>query len=252
MKRVKIFSIILIAISGILIFSFLYKPVVQYTETIYRDISYKNIEGENVYLDVFLPVKRLYRKNPVVVFFHGGSWVSGQKEYIVEFATTVDILREQGYAVISAGYRFADDIHKYERTINDCTDAMRWVVKNADKYDFDINKIGTMGFSSGAHLALMAGLAADTFKGEGNFEGIKYKVNYIVAVSPPANFNVEEMTQISKNKTANEYCSEIIEYFIGGKYEDMKEDYYREVLLHTLKTEILNPTFFLSREEAIR
>jgi acetyl esterase/lipase len=42
--------------------------------------------------------------------------------------------------------------------VEDCLCALRWVIRNAKEYGFDVNRIVTTGYSAGAHLALTTGM----------------------------------------------------------------------------------------------
>jgi len=106
-------------------------------------------------LDVHLPVGE--GPHPVVVYFHGGAWLIGDKADTPESQNVLDTLVGKGYAVVSVNYRLASEA-KWPAQIYDCKAAVRWVRANAEQYGFDTEKIVAFGSSAGAHLALMTGL----------------------------------------------------------------------------------------------
>ncbi|MFA8434539.1 MAG: alpha/beta hydrolase [Marinifilaceae bacterium] len=100
-----------------------------------------------------LPV-RLYRpsgeKNlPIVLFFHGGGWVGGNR-------TTHDGLcrnlsRFSDAQVLSVEYRLAPE-HPYPAAVEDALETFEWVRKNAEKLGADAERIGLSGDSAGGNL----------------------------------------------------------------------------------------------------
>lgn len=91
---------------------------------------------------------------PAIILLHGGGWTGGEPEQMERFAPA--ILRA-GWAVINAGYRLApahvwpdqrDDLHALLQDIN----------QRADELGVDPERLAIMGYSAGAHLALVAGV----------------------------------------------------------------------------------------------
>jgi acetyl esterase/lipase len=139
--------------------------------TIAAEKEYRNINGISLKLDVYVPSKRLgeppwvvytENKKPVMLYFHGGGWRSGEKE-----SRALEILPyvEKGWIVVTANYRLLHQTSLPD-IIGDCRTALNWVYKNADKYRMNTNQIFLSGNSAGGHLALMTALVKeDTFYG---------------------------------------------------------------------------------------
>ena len=113
----------------------------------YDDICY-GIDTKWQMLDVYRPNKMEGRKLPVIVSVHGGGWVYGDKQrysfYCMDLAT-------RGFAVVNFTYRLAPE-YKFPSSLEDTCLVFEWVLKNADKYGFDIDNIFAVGDSAGAHL----------------------------------------------------------------------------------------------------
>jgi acetyl esterase/lipase len=70
-------------------------------------------------------------------------------------------LVEKNYAVISIDYTLVSETVHFPLPVQDTKDVVRWVRKNAEKYNFDTNNIGYFGASSGAHLSMLAAYTND-------------------------------------------------------------------------------------------
>ena len=117
------------------------------------NVVYNVASGEELKLDIYRP-REVAAPVPVVMYIHGGGWVAGSKETSVLGA--LDFLR-LGVAVVNVEYRLAK-VAEAPAAVEDCRCALRWVIRNADKYKFDVNRIVVAGGSAGGHLALMTGM----------------------------------------------------------------------------------------------
>lgn len=88
---------------------------------------------------------------PGIVMIHGGAWVAGDKSNDAVHARKV---AAKGYVVMVINYRLAP-AHKYPAQLDDCFDAIRWLVNHADEYHVDGDRIGVWGYSAGGHLAAL-------------------------------------------------------------------------------------------------
>ena len=131
----------------------------QYEETDSGLIPYKTIDGGELSLELLYPTNRMSRKNPTVIVLHGGGWVSGSHEdFFREFEPLITELRENGVTVVGVDYRYALDGLSVRDCIDDCEDALEFLRTHAAQYDIDKNNIGVIGYSAGAHLALMTAI----------------------------------------------------------------------------------------------
>jgi acetyl esterase/lipase len=64
-------------------------------------------------------------------------------------------------------YRLSGEA-KFPAAIEDCKCTIRFLRANGGRYQLDPNRIGIAGDSSGGHLALLAGLAAEKAELEGS------------------------------------------------------------------------------------
>jgi acetyl esterase/lipase len=124
-----------------------------------RDLPYLGADRREK-LDLYLPANRARGVlSPAVVVIHGGGWVRNDKADHREFVTCTT-LANRGYVCVSINY-WMDKATLWPRTVLDCKNAVRWLRKNAAKYQVDANHIGVLGASAGGHLALMVAYTSD-------------------------------------------------------------------------------------------
>ena len=92
----------------------------------------------------------------VLVFFHGGGWTSGYKEWMAFMAPA---LQARGITLVTPGYRLAPG-HLFPAGFDDAADALAWVHAHAGEHGGDARRIFVGGHSSGGHYAAL--LAATT------------------------------------------------------------------------------------------
>ena len=114
-------------------------------------VSYKQIDGQSLTGDLYLPKKAGIK--PAVLVVHGGGWRnrSGDMDGISRR------LAKAGFVVFNVTYRLAPE-NRHPRQVEDVSDALQWLFDNAARFDIDPRRIGGWGYSAGAHLILLAGL----------------------------------------------------------------------------------------------
>jgi acetyl esterase/lipase len=125
-----------------------------------RDITYASVEDKDLKLDVYWHPESS-EPMPLVVWIHGGAWRKGNKET----PRALPIL-EKGYALASIQYRLTTEAI-FPAQIHDCKAAIRWLRKNASRYNIDPNRIGVWGPSAGGHLVALLGTSGDVPELEG-------------------------------------------------------------------------------------
>jgi len=103
------------------------------------------------------------------------------------FAPVASALAERGVAAACIEYRTADQ-DAFPAAIQDVKAAVRWLRRNALQYGIDPEVVGTIGGSSGAHVALLAGLTQGIteFEGHGGNADTSSAVQGVVAMAVPA------------------------------------------------------------------
>lgn len=177
------------------------------------NVVYGHAGGEDLQLDLYVP-KDAAGPFPAVVVLHGGGWAAGSHEVVRPIAAA---LAAQGYVTASVGYRLAPR-HKFPAQIQDAKCAVRWLRANAERCHVESERIGAMGFSAGAHLALLLGLteAADGLEGAGGNLEQSSRVQAVINVSGPTDLVHPEWPNATQLILAD---------FLGGYREQLPGTY---------------------------
>jgi len=125
---------------------------------LHGNVPYNNDTFPKHLLDIYLPANAK-GKLPLVIFIHGGGWLSNDKYADIGYMKkTVAEIVSNGFALASIDYRFSTQA-VFPAQIQDCNRAVSFLYDNADKYGFDKNRFAVMGFSAGGHLASLVGLS---------------------------------------------------------------------------------------------
>jgi acetyl esterase len=102
-------------------------------------------------LDAYFPTTATdaAAKLPVVIWTHGGAWISGGK---ANYATYYKLLAAEGFTVISVGYSLGPE-KTYPTAIHQLNDVYAYVQANADRLHADTSKIVLAGDSAGSQLS---------------------------------------------------------------------------------------------------
>jgi acetyl esterase/lipase len=112
-----------------------------------RDIAYGGEARQR--LDVYAPKARIAGR-PVVVFFYGGSWDSGERG---SYAWVGQALAGQGYVAVVADYRLYPQA-RWPDFLRDGALATRWAKDHAAAYGGEPSRLVVMGHSAGAYNAI--------------------------------------------------------------------------------------------------
>lgn len=103
-------------------------------------------------LDLYLP--RHAERAPIVVFFFGGGWNSGDKSSY-KFVGTA--LASAGLIVVIPNYTLYPKA-KFPRFMQDAAQAVAWTRAHARDWGADPRQLFVVGHSSGAHIAVLLAL----------------------------------------------------------------------------------------------
>ncbi|SFR97039.1 acetyl esterase [Halomicrobium zhouii] len=119
----------------------------------------RTVSGPNGEIPVRLYDSRTDRSgtDPVIVYLHGGGWISGSIETHNRICRT--LTTKTGYPVVSVGYRLAPE-HPFPAGLQDCYAVLNWVSDTATVPGIDPERLVVMGDSAGGNLAAATALVA--------------------------------------------------------------------------------------------
>ena len=120
----------------------------------HADLSYG--PGAAHQLDVYLPATPSLTLRPLVVFWYGGRWTTGDKS---DYRFVGAALAGLGYIVVVPNYRHFPGV-KLAGFMADAAAAAQWAVEHGAEFGADPRRLILMGHSAGAHMAAL--LTLDT------------------------------------------------------------------------------------------
>ena len=115
-------------------------------ESVHRDVVFARPGGRDLTLDLYLPAEP--RPAPLVVWFHGGAWRYGTKEFNFHLRD----LTRHGFAVATVEYRRIQQA-PWPGAVQDAEAGLSWLRLNAGRYGLDPSRVFLTGESAGGHLA---------------------------------------------------------------------------------------------------
>lgn len=139
-----------ISIGGCSAISLLNASIPRSGYQLHRDIAYGDDARQK--LDIYVPDGTSSDgKFPVIVFFYGGSWKSGEKEDYLFFGQS---FASKGYITVIADYHVYPQV-SFPEFLRDSAHAFRFVHENIQSYGGDPNALFLAGHSAGAYNAIM-------------------------------------------------------------------------------------------------
>jgi acetyl esterase/lipase len=166
-----------------------------------RNISYGPHEAHR--LDVYRPSAKdagsAAAPRPVVVFLHGGGWVSGSKN---QYRFVAEALVSRGYVAVLPAYRLHPEA-AFPGFVEDAAQAFAWVQRSAATLGGDPDRIFLMGHSAGAHIGSLltfdehylatVGGNSSWIRGfvglAGPYDFLPLREQYVKAVFAPRNYH---------------------------------------------------------------
>lgn len=160
-----------------------------------RDISYDAFPETK--FDIFIP--RTGSPLPLVLFTHGGGFVSGDKSDIYGRAgmeATIRDLLSRGIAFASVNYRLLqeNETEGVREPLNDLRRCLQFIRYHAPDLKIDKNRIGLYGASAGAGASLWLALS-DDLADPGNSDPVlreSTRVKAVAASGPQATYDIEK------------------------------------------------------------
>jgi acetyl esterase/lipase len=154
-----------------------------------RQIPYCVVDGKELTLNAFLP-ENATTPAPAMVEIHGGWFYGGEAASKPQGIGGFGAFARRGLALFSIQYRLGQQ-GGFPQNIRDCRNAIRFIRKNARRFNIDPDRIDVTGGSAGGHLSLMVAMAPADFDDGGatpGLEGVSARVSGSFSYIPPTDF----------------------------------------------------------------
>lgn len=121
-----------------------------------NDVLIPGGPSEHVHLRIIRP-KGATQKLPVVMYFHGGGWVLGDKE--THDRLVRELANKAGAAIVFVDYTRSPEA-RYPVALEESYHAMQYIVKNDDHYNMDASRLAVVGDSVGGNMAAVMTMMA--------------------------------------------------------------------------------------------
>lgn len=193
-----------------------------------------SVGGHQIPVRIFSPVKgeqRPFAENrlPVLLFFHGGGWVTGNIDSYSR--TCTHMAMETNRLVISVDYRLAPE-YKFPAAPEDCYLVARALFRDSQHFGIDPEQITLIGDSAGGNLAAVVSLMA---RDRGEFlpkrQILIYPATYNdhTATSPYESVIVNGNDYLLTAKRIEDYMD-----LYRSSLEDLKNPYFAPLLAKDL------------------
>ena len=140
-----------------------------------RDVKFAEVEGEDLYLDVFTRTEKSNspdlsmhgRGRPVLLSVHGGAWKIGHRQ--AQGIPLLGHMAAHGWVGFNVDYRLSPRWALPAHLV-DLKRAVAWIREHASEYGLDPSFIAVAGPSAGAHLAALLALTDDDSTLQPGFE----------------------------------------------------------------------------------
>lgn len=170
-----------------------------------REVAYADTTNPKQTLDLYLPLAKVDKPRPLIVFIHGGGWENGDKADAF-VGLLYPLIKDGAFAGASVNYRLTNEA-RWPEQIFDCKAAIRWLRAHAKEMNVDPQKIGVIGISAGGHLVSLLATSGGVPELEGRlgrYPGAGSKVQCAVNICGPSDFlTITEHPSIIKFEAAD-------------------------------------------------
>lgn len=202
---------------------------------------------QDLKLDLARP-KQIHGKAPALVMIHGGGWVGGDRS---SFHHLQFNLAQAGVVCVTVQYRLAPKA-KFPAQIEDVKCAVRWLRAHADQYQIDPNRIGAIGMSAGAHLAVLLAVTGDqsSLEGNGGHPSHSSAVSTAVGLAGPYDLTLGYANSTKQGAGEGPAVRGMLESFLGGTPDQVPAQYRNASPISYVRKDQPLPPMLLVQGEA--
>ncbi len=196
------------------------------------------------YIDTYVRKDCANEKKPLLIYIHGGGWISGIMEmrnnYAVEWA-------KKGYFVASVNYTYAPQ-QVYPFQLNEIFSAIDFILDNADEFGIDTDNIVLAGESAGGYYIAYAGACS---KNHTIFDKLKINFrnkdlfNVKAIVSHCGCYSIDRITDTNKKQSKFPDIKMMASAFMGMPINEIRDAISADTenLISPVITSDFPPTF---------
>lgn len=174
-------------------------------------VIYDEHDGKPLRADVYRP-RDTAERLPLVLLVHGGSWRSGRRTDMEEYAYDIACA---GHVAATIDYRLVNKTIVFPAPVADVLAALRFFRQHADDFGIDPARVCLLGLSAGGNLALLPGLAKDVSVFDPSLPaGQSAGIACIVNLFGPTDFTIDPAT-------ATDEQINLVEGYLGGSLSDI-------------------------------
>ncbi len=160
--------------------------------------------------------------HPVVVFLHGGCWLS---QYDIGHAGPLEqAIADSGYAVWSLEYRRVGNAGGgWPGTFRDVAQGADHLRRLASEYELDLNRVIASGHSAGGHLALWLAARSRLPETSELYSDDPLEIHGVLALAPAPDLD---------GLHASGVCGNVIDQLMGGSPEEYPVRYQHASPMH--------------------
>lgn len=199
-----------------------------------KNVFYGNDTAQN--MDIYLPAGRDTAKTNVLLFIHGGSWNNGDKNEFNDAIAAVRV-KLQNYAIFNINYRLAkNDSTRFPVQMNDIESALNFIESRANEYNVNVSKVGLIGASAGAHLALL-----EAYKNNRNG-----KIKAVIDLFGPS-----DLTDLYNNHPIPAQARPVLVNFLGATPATNPEIYYQASPINFVNAQSVPTKIFRGTDDVV-
>lgn len=186
-----------------------------------KGITYSEAKPDVCKLDIYYEGE-LNKKRPVFLFIHGGGFVAGDRFYRRGIS---EWIASQGYLVIAISYSLAPEHHHFE-AIKDLSEIAKWINANAEKYNYDLDKLVIGGDSAGGYYsAMLACMATNKDLAEKTGLPVDLKIKGLALIC-----GIYNLELALKRKMPFDMANKLMMDYIGYKVADLNKYEHADIL----------------------
>ena len=208
-----------------------------------HSIFFENVEyGEKSRNKLDIHIPDLVSPKGLLIFFHGGAFIGGDKSDIFEEYLSSIFLKiiKKGIIIVSANYSFldSDDSRGVLTSLEDGKNVISFLEQNRNLLNLNDSEIVLSGVSAGAGISLWNGFRDNKFE---NISGI-------LAIEAQSSYNVYTWEKVFKGFNIDEMrklYSDLDEIYLNF-YKGKPDGKLLEMLDFSLMMDKMDPPFYIS------